>query len=318
MRSFSVISLLRPLRAAALLLLVPLGALAAPLVTPAELAPRLTDPALRVLDIRDAKAYEAGHLPGSLSAPYGKWRGEPDNPGAAPTPARLTELLQSLGLEAATPIVVVYEGSNSTDFGGAARVYWTLKAGGLHHLSILNGGVTAWRAAQQPLVTTPAPVVARSSYVVSQLDPKLFASRADVHRLVESKQSVLLDARPENFFKGETKAPAAALAGTIAGATNLDNAVWFAPGSGALLEPAQLQTVAKARGVDLSQPTVSFCNTGHWAATNWFVLSEMLGQKDVRLYPDSLVEWSKQGEPMDNVPGRATQLWQQIKSSVTR
>ena len=61
--------------------------------------------------------------------------------------------MQSLGIDAATPVVVVYEGSNSTDFGAAARVYWTLKAAGVKNLSILNGGVKAWRAANLPLTT---------------------------------------------------------------------------------------------------------------------------------------------------------------------
>ena len=40
------------------------------------------------------------------------------------------------------------------------------------------------------------------------------------------------------------------------------------------------------------QPVISYCNTGHWAATNWFVLSEVLGRKDVKLYDGSMVEWT--------------------------
>jgi len=37
--------------------------------------------------------------------------------------------------------VVVSSGKDVTDFGAAARVYWTLKVLGLKELSILNGGV---------------------------------------------------------------------------------------------------------------------------------------------------------------------------------
>ena len=44
---------------------------------------------------------------------------------------------------------------------------------------------------------------------------------------------------------------------------------------------------------DLGEKTiVSYCNTGHWAATNWFVMSEILGQKNVKLYDGSMVEWT--------------------------
>ena len=44
-------------------------------------------------------------------------------------------------------------------------------------------------------------------------------------------------------------------------------------------------------------PAVTYCNTGHWAATDWFVLSEMLGRKDVRLYYGSMVDWTADAQP---------------------
>jgi thiosulfate/3-mercaptopyruvate sulfurtransferase len=56
--------------------------------------------------------------------------------------------------------------------------------------------------------------------------------------------------------------------------------------------------------------TISFCNTGHWAATNWFVMSELVGQKNVKLYAGSMVDWTQADSslPMDNVPNRVKQL----------
>ena len=57
---------------------------------------------------------------------------------------------------------------------------------------------------------------------------------------------------------------------------------------------------------------ISFCNTGHWAATNWFALSELAGIDNVRLYPESMVGWSHAGHEMANVPGPLRRVWQQI------
>ena len=48
--------------------------------------------------------------------------------------------------------------------------------------------------------------------------------------------------------------------------------------------------------------TISYCNTGHWAATNWFVLSEVAQVPDVKLYAESMVEWSQANQPMEHVP----------------
>ena len=38
------------------------------------------------------------------------------------------EFLQQLGLTPEKPIVLVYTGTDSTDFATAARAYWTLKS----------------------------------------------------------------------------------------------------------------------------------------------------------------------------------------------
>lgn len=301
-------------------LLLPLAVLASPLLSPDQLAQRLADPTLRVIDIRAGKdengrtPYELGHIAGSVPAPYPQWRGPASNPGLVPAEEKLTNLVQSLGIGADTPVVIVYAGNNSTDFGSAARVYWTLKAGGVKNLAILNGGIKAWTAGGLPLVTDAAPQVAKTDFVV-RLDPRYVATREEVKQAVANKQSTLLDARPASFFTGETRHAAAAAPGTIVGAKNVDNAVWFAKGSAAVLDTPTVQKIAQDKGVDLSQPTVSFCNTGHWAATNWFVLSEVLGQKDVKMYPESIVDWSNNGGEMDNVPSRLYQFWLQIKEA---
>jgi len=303
----------------ALLLGAPMFAAAQPLVTPAELSARLAEPQLRIVDIRDGRndagksPYEVAHIAGSLAAPYSKWRGPKDNPGKLPSEEALTQLARSLGIDAATPVVIVYEGSNSTDFGAAARVYWTLKAAGVKHLSILNGGLKAWRAADLPQVTD-VPTIAPSTFTV-KIDPALVATQDEVASVIGKDNVRLLDARPASYFFGETRHAAAKTPGTLAGAKNVDQAVWFAKGSGALLPAAEVKRIAQDSGVQTDQPTVSFCNTGHWAATNWFVLSEVLGQKDVKLFPESTVGWARAVLPMTNVPTRLGQFWLQLREA---
>ncbi len=288
-----------------------------PLLTPAALLAQL--PQVRVIDIREGDAsvspYAAGHIPGAVSAPYSSWRGAADNPGQLRSVADYTALVRSLGLNAQTPVVLVADGSDPSDFGAPARVYWTLKWLGLQHLAILNGGMTAWTRAGLPV--TRQAVRAQPSDFTPRLDTTILASRTQVAQdLRGSRPVLLLDARPRPFYLGQVKAPAAAQPGTLPGAVDFDNARWFPGGSGALPGQAELERIAQsmphAAG---TEPTVSFCNTGHWAATNWFVLSELLHQPDVKLYPGSMVDWSRADEPMANVPSRAQQLWAQLQQT---
>jgi thiosulfate/3-mercaptopyruvate sulfurtransferase len=253
-----------------------------------------------VLDIRSPDDYAAGHIAGALNAPYGTWGGPMDNPGKQLSDAQLTERLQSLGIEPGERVVVTYRGKSTTDFGAAARVYWTLKSAGLTEIAILNGGINSWAAAGQGLGTEPA-VAERSTASFTLSDEWLITREGVQDVLAGARQSTMIDARPLPFWEGKTKHPAAQRAGTLAGALNITHDSWF-PGSRTELTAAdRVMEIARAAGyAEDGKELVSFCNTGYWAATNWFALSELAGVEGVKLYPESMVGWANSGGAMIN------------------
>lgn len=305
--------------------LAPALAVGVPTLPRPRLAPLLEAQALppllgrvRILDIREPDAADAASArwpAGAVSAPYARWRGPANNPGALRPLPDYTALVRSLGIDDTTPVLIVGDADDPTDFGAAARVYWTLRWLGLRELAILNGGAKAWERAGLPMAAyaaTPSP-----STFTPRPDEHVRAQIAEIRARLGEGHVLLLDARPEPFFRGQRKAPAAARAGTLPGALPFDNAQWFPDGSGHLPDGATLARIAALapwRSAQVPAATVSFCNTGHWAATNWFVLSELLRVPGVKLYPGSMVEWSQAGAPMANVPGRAEQLWAQLRS----
>jgi thiosulfate/3-mercaptopyruvate sulfurtransferase len=286
---------------------------APPLLSPAELKPLLGKPGVRIIDIRNPKAYDDQHIPGAVSAPYGTWRGPAANPGALPELSRLTALVQRLGLTPDVHAVVVSSGDDATDFGSAARVVWTLKVLGLKELSVLNGGVRAWVAAGLEL--DPMPEVVQPSTYAPTLDRSLIATREELVALAASGKAQLLDARPAAFFNGQTRHQAALVPGTLKGAVNVEYTRWFRPDSAEMLPADDVKRLLGQSAAAEEVPAVHFCNTGHWAAINWFAQSEVAGGQRVKMYPGSMVDWSQgQGtEGMDNVPGRAGQLWVDFK-----
>lgn len=288
---------------------------AQPLLTPGQLDGIRQDAAVRIIDIRPAQEYAGGHIPGAVSAPYGQWRGPADNPGKLPSTDVLTDLVRSLGVGDGTHAVVVSSGANSTDFGASARVYWTLKYLGLHDLSILNGGLKAWADAGLAQ-DKAAPTVAASTFT-AELDESLIATTDQVAEQLDNPNTQLVDARPLDFYLGKTKAPTARVPGTIENAISLDNGKWFKPGTSIFVSADDARKIAAESLPKPAAETISFCNTGHWAATDWFALSEIVGQKNVRLYPASLAEWSQDAKlPMENVPGRGTQILNKLKGLV--
>lgn len=282
-----------------------------PLLTPQALAPLLDKPALRVIDIRDNASFAQGHIPGAVNAPYSHWRGPAHNPGLVPALEQLTALVQSLGLEAGSHAVIVSGGQDAADFGTSARVYWTLKSLGVQQLSIVNGGMQAWEEDfDLPLNTaadTAQPIT--PSHFAPQWQDQWLAGRAEVAAHLQTRSATLVDARPQSFYLGQTKAPDAKAAGTLPQALNADFQQWFTPGSG-LMDTAQAQAKATELALPAEQATITFCNAGHWAAIDWFVLSELAQQPQVKMYAGSMVDWTQapQALPMANEPSRSTQI----------
>jgi thiosulfate/3-mercaptopyruvate sulfurtransferase len=285
----------------------PLG----PLVTATDLdaAHDTLDPL--ILDIR-GDAYAEGHIPEAVSAPYGLFRGPKENPGQLVAEDKLEATLQSLGVTEDRPIVIVHEGANETDFGAAARVYWTLKSSGLDELSILNGGFRAWTAAK--LDTTKTATAPTPSTIDIAFSDEWLATTDEVLAAVGGEQeALLLDARPESFWSGNAWHPAAAQPGTLPQSRYFEHANWFSNGP-AIVDASAARNLAQEQGLTDSDTLISFCNTGHWAATNWFALSELAGLDNVKLYPESMVGYSNAGHEMANVPGFFRHLYNQVRN----
>lgn len=285
-----------------------------PLVTATELETALAAPeAPVVLDIR-GEDYATGHIGGAISASYGMFRGPEENPGQLVPIEKLEATYEKLGLALDRQIVIVSKGDTDTDFGAAARVYWTLKSSGFSDISILNGGTQAWVNAGLPVSTEV--VAPQPSDISVSWDNRWTAETPEIAKLAaEQGKAILLDARPTAFFEGQKAHEVAAKPGTLPGAQSFPYTGFFQPGATAINPKADVQDLKAKLGLQDGQEIVSFCNTGHWAATNWFALSELAGLDNVKLYPGSMVEYSQAGLEMKNAPGLLQNLLNQFRES---
>jgi thiosulfate/3-mercaptopyruvate sulfurtransferase len=208
-----------------------------------------------------------------------------------PSEAEFQALARKLGVSQDSHVVFIPAGVNSTDFGSSARAYWTFKVFGHEKVSILNGGYAAWKAAYPNRIEQGAPIAPKAGDFLAQFQPQGYISMADVEKTVGKDSGItLLDGRNAPQYYGEAKHPKAAKAGRIPGAQLLFQETAYDVSANRLKSATELESLYAEVATD--QPVISYCNTGHWAATNWFVLSEVLGRKDVKLYDGSMVEWT--------------------------
>lgn len=273
-----------------------------PLVDTQWAKDHLSDDKIVFIDLRnkiDGGNYETwleGHVPGSVHSDYlnAGWRvGRDDVVGLLPTEADFSALAQQLGVSADSHVVLIPAGVNSTDFGSAARAYWTFKVFGHEAVSILDGGYAKWAKDFPNLIEQGARVAPFAGNFVARFDDAAYASTTGVQAVLGKDDVLLLDARTEEQFIGEAKHGKALQAGHIPGAVLQSQADAYNASTNQLKSVAELTQIYADHA---DKPIISYCNTGHWAATNWFVLSEVLGRKDVKLYDGSMVEWTANSE----------------------
>ncbi len=269
--------------------------LSTPLVAPEQLAAALAAGAAPLIidcsfDLADPgageRAFEQGHLPGAIHAHLDRdlAGAKTGRNGRHPLPARAdwAATLARLGVTPARA-VVLYDAQ-----GGmyAARAWWMLLWAGHRAVSVLDGGLGAWKAGGGALETgAVAPTAVPGPYALG--DSLVASIGADA--LQKSLGRVtLLDARAGERYRGEVE-PLDKRAGHIPGARsrffkdNLDAHGRFKPA-------AELRSAFAAFGAAPAQ-VVHQCGSGVTACHNLLAM-EVAGLAGSALYPGSWSEWS--------------------------
>lgn len=271
-----------------------------PLIDCQTLRAKLDDPRLVILDLGPEKElYDEGHLPGALYVDWIEDITDPSQPDRYKLISKKTmeNLIQKLGIHKNSRIVLY----DDLDSRVSIRMYWSLKYYGLTAVQLLDGGRAKWKASQLPLVQTVR-VPAKSDFQISTANSKLSVDLDFVADRLQNPNVSLIDGRPAKQFSGEKPGKVFHTGaihkrkGHIPGATNIfwkDN---FNE-DGTFKSATELAELYES--VTGSDQIVTYCNEGLHATPPWFVLSELLGHEDVRVYDDSLGEWANTDQPLD-------------------
>jgi thiosulfate/3-mercaptopyruvate sulfurtransferase len=281
-----------------------------PLLVPPEwLHEVLGDPALRVLDatvwlqlhpdgsevtIESGRtAFEAGHIAGAGFADLIELS-DPARPAwfMLPEPERFAAGMSALGVGPGAH-VVAYDAADGT---WATRLWWMLRVFGFDAVSVLDGGLTAWRAAGLPLSTETA--AAAPARFEPRFRPELVATRADVEAIVRDGGACLVNALAPELFRGEVPITPGR-AGHIPGSVSVPQGDLVDPESNRFLPPERLLERFAAAGVLERERVVAYCGGAIAATFDAFALA-LLGRDDVAVYDGSLVEWTSDPDlPLD-------------------
>lgn len=222
--------------------------------------------------------------------------------GMIPERADFEKLARAWGVQAGRPIVIVSAGMEPIDFNEASRLYWQFKVYGEDNMAVLSGGTAGWIAEGRELSTAAVKPVEGNWAATADRSAELLASADDVEKAAAAKTQ-LVDARDPATFLGLAKPGSVSAFGHLQGAKNVPTTLMSSQGGDAarLMGADTYRDIFKMSGVDAQAPAIAYCNTGHQASGTWFVLHEVLGNQQAKLYDGSMHEWTMAKRPVESV-----------------
>lgn len=256
------------------------------LVSPQWLYEHQKDPGLVILYTGFAVRadFDREHIEGSRFL-WPEWLApnSPDNNMNAPDPQTVTRVLQDLGIQSSSTVVICHKGSDVTI---AARMFMTLEHFGLKgRVSFLNGGLEAWKKAGYPVTGAPS-VFSKGNFVA--IPTGLLADKQYVLQALSTGSAEVVDARMKRWYDGDpTGYPRD---GHIKGAKNIpypdmiDSTNSFKPAT--VLEDQFSKVVP-----DRKREVVLYCFIGQTACVD-YIAGRSLGY-NMKVYDGSMQEWSR-------------------------
>jgi thiosulfate/3-mercaptopyruvate sulfurtransferase len=260
------------------------------LVEPEWLEQHLEDDAIRIVEVDENPAlYREAHIPGAIGF---DWRLDLQDQVKRDFlgPEDFGQLFGSRGV-GDDHLVILY-GDRNNWF--AAYTYWYLKYYGHDRAKLVNGPRERWINEGRP-TTTKVPKHPAVSFTAKPGDNSIRAFRDEVRKALGNSKK-LVDVRSPQEYAGEVLAvpgyenEGAQRAGHIPGAKSVPWAQALRE-DGTFKSADELRTLYTDKGVLTGDPIISYCRIGERSAHTWFVLHELLGERDVKNYDGSWTEW---------------------------
>jgi thiosulfate/3-mercaptopyruvate sulfurtransferase len=276
-----------------------------PLIDTDALAAMLDDPALRLFDatvnlvrppgggpytVQSGRAaYEREHIPGAGFVDIPGSLSDPDSrlPFTLPSPERFAQEAGRIGIGDGTYVVVYAQDSPMW----ATRLWWELRYFGFDAVSVLDGGLPAWKASGRALSDMPSEYP--QATFVANPRTEWVARQAEIETIVAAQGATacLVNALTPPVFRGEGLS-SYSRPGRIPSSVNAPWTALIDPDTNRFRSAPELRHALEAAGALGERPVIAYCAGGISATVDLFALS-LLGRDDARLYDGSLTEWTR-------------------------
>ncbi|PQV49577.1 thiosulfate/3-mercaptopyruvate sulfurtransferase [Jejuia pallidilutea] len=246
-------------------------------------------PNIKIIDFRKKEIYEKEHIAGALNI----WRTDIEETaypyeGIMASKIQIETLFGKLGIKTEDTIIV-YDDNGLCE---ASRLWWILQNYNFKNVKLLQGGILEWKL-NNGFVTTEIPEVNATIFKLTE-HPKMqyHISKEQVVKALNN-YTVILDTRSEDEFTGKRQKKGAFKAGRLPGSIHIDwaEAINYR-GDMRFKSLVELENIYSKLNVKKNDSIILYCHSGVRSAHTTFVLTQLLGYKNVKNYDGSWTEWS--------------------------
>ena len=247
-----------------------------------ELKSRLSDPKLVLMDMRPPEAYSNGHIP--MARSFDIFGISLIDTRPQPLEAFLwmiEHLIQAKGVNNDSTVVAYDEITGMR----SARLFWFLEFFGHDDVHVLNGGFSAWVAADLP--TTQDATIPRAGNFKMKPQPERLAAVEEVQSKLGNQAAVIVDTRSDAEYTGQLVR--AKRGGAIPGAVHLEWTNNLDP-KGFFKSAEQLAEMYAKRKITPDKEVIPHCQGAYRSAHTYLAL-RLIGYPNVKNYLGSWGEW---------------------------
>jgi thiosulfate/3-mercaptopyruvate sulfurtransferase len=270
------------------------------LVSTDWVADHLNDPGVRIIESNeDPLLYPSGHIPGAVQV---DWTTDLNDP-------LRRDYLRQDGFEVLMSRIGVYPGMTVVFYGDknnwwACYAFWVFQLFGHANARVMDGGRLKWEKEGREL-TREVPAYPPTDYHAPERDDRTIRAFRD--QVLEHVRvgKPLVDVRSPQEYSGELlhmpnyPQEGALRGGHIPGAKNVPWSRAVNTDDGTFKTADELRAIyEQEQGLSPTDDVIAYCRIGERSSHTWFVLTYLLGYKQVRNYDGSWTEWGN----LVNVP----------------
>jgi len=263
-----------------------------------DLYNKLNDKNIVILDTTNQENYDEGHIKNARRADISSFRHWVDNQYMLMNSSQeIQTVAQNLGINNDS-YVVLYGHNNAKEILKASYIALALVVNGFDNISILDGGFDEWKnnyLDKEDAISLQTPKYTKGNFQ-AKYNPQTLVG-IDYVKSQLGKVS-MIEARPKKFFDGTEQSPGVKRRGHI---TNAKSSFWqdkFNQNETLVNDTKLKKLYLEDNKLNPNEEVITYCTGGLEASMNWYILTQYLDFKDVKLYDASMKEWGN----IENTP----------------